>query len=581
MSKRHHGDSLGPPRRWLNCPRRGNKVIGGLFIPFKTPLDSRYDDQVPQVNRFTPSMLIDAFRRDRIDVGLWIDLTKTTRYYDRRGVENSGIQYEKFALDGHSEPPTEVQVDAFIRLCKRFFDQNPGKVVAVHCTHGFNRTGYLICSYLVAELFFDPRAAIDEFSKCRPPGIYKQQYLDRFFSKYSPNSEGLPKAPELPDWCFEENEDDEDGPPARRSRNEITTENPTFMEGVPGVTPITDLNEISRIRNKVRSMIGWKASGFPGAQPVSLSSSNINFLKEFKYMVSWKADGTRYMMLIESQDRVFFIDRNNSIFKLHHVAFPSPDLKGHLIDTLLDGEMVLDNPGTGQALVPRYFIYDIVTFNGRNIGQENFSRRLDCIRNYIYNPRENAKRKGLIRREKEPIGIRPKKFWDLSQIETVMNLDNATGHSHDGLILQPVNDAYTGGRCPKILKWKPPELNSADFKLRLVKVQKPGCLPENRANLYVIESFDRPMILFSSILIPNDKATRKEFENYDEKIVECVYNSNAGQWKVIRIRTDKHHPNSIRTVNGVMQSINDGYDKEYMLRFILGRGHQNSSRSSH
>lgn len=566
-NKRTYGDTLGPPSRWLKCPRRGKLIPqprsgmkGGLFIPFKTPLDSRYDDQVDAAYKFTPSMLIDACKRDGIDIGLWVDLTKTSRYYDRSEVENAGIQYEKLALEGHGGPPTEFQVDKFIRLCQRFFERCPDKVVAVHCTHGFNRTGYLICSYLVGELGWEPRAAIDVFAENRPPGIYKQQYLDQFHHKYCPESTDLPIAPDLPEWCFDEADDDDEdedyGRPGKRRKNEFNKANPTFMEGVnKGVTVVTDFRELARIREKVQSLVGWNSSGFPGAQPVSLSSENLSFLKQFEYMVSWKADGTRYMMLIEDQDKVYFIDRDNSIFQLHKVRFPTSDQKGHLYDTLVDGEMVLDPNPNGAGLIPRFLIFDVVTYLRRKIGQKKFKERFDCIKDGIIEPRRT------VDRSQEPISIRRKDFYLLAVTEKVMNMN--TGHKHDGLIFQPVEEPYTGGRCPRILKWKPAELNSIDFKLKIVKVTQPGCLPQTIANLYV-NGLPTP---FASIVI--NKRNRDEYEQYDGKIVECeCANLTQNQWKVMRIRTDKSHPNSFSTAQGVLTSIRDGYDKKFMIDFI-------------
>jgi mRNA-capping enzyme len=44
-------------------------------------------------------------------------------------------------------------------------------------------------------------------------------------------------------------------------------------------------------------------------------------------------------------------------------------------------------------------------------------------------------------------------------------------HGIDGLIYQPVDEAYTGGRCDTILKWKPSTMNSVDFRL-IIKVRE-------------------------------------------------------------------------------------------------------------
>lgn len=44
-------------------------------------------------------------------------------------------------------------------------------------------------------------------------------------------------------------------------------------------------------------------------------------------------------------------------------------------------------------------------------------------------------------------------------------------HECDGLIFTPIRDPYTIGTCYKLLKWKPLEYNSADFKLESVIIE--------------------------------------------------------------------------------------------------------------
>ena len=49
------------------------------FLAFKTPLDERYDEQVAVEHRFSPGMLFQAMKTYKVKIGLWIDLTKTSR----------------------------------------------------------------------------------------------------------------------------------------------------------------------------------------------------------------------------------------------------------------------------------------------------------------------------------------------------------------------------------------------------------------------------------------------------------------------------------------------------------------------
>src|SRR5882757_2775663 len=88
--------------------------------------------------------------------------------------------------------------------------KNPLDVIAVHCTHGYNRTGFLICSFLVEKQDWSIEAAVNAFAKCRPPGIYKHSYLRELFRRYGDIND-TPPAPSLPDWCLEADDTDDDG----------------------------------------------------------------------------------------------------------------------------------------------------------------------------------------------------------------------------------------------------------------------------------------------------------------------------------------------------------------------------------
>lgn len=48
------------------------------------------------------------------------------------------------------------------------------------------------------------------FAQARAPGIYKGDYLKELFRRYG-DGEGAPPAPELPEWCFDDGDVDDDG----------------------------------------------------------------------------------------------------------------------------------------------------------------------------------------------------------------------------------------------------------------------------------------------------------------------------------------------------------------------------------
>ncbi|GAB1291013.1 RNA/RNP complex-1-interacting phosphatase [Apodemus speciosus] len=52
------------------------------------------------------------------------------------------------------------------------------KLIGVHCTHGLNRTGYLICRYLIDVEGMRPDDAIELFNRCRGHCIERQNYIE-------------------------------------------------------------------------------------------------------------------------------------------------------------------------------------------------------------------------------------------------------------------------------------------------------------------------------------------------------------------------------------------------------------------
>ena len=353
MSKRSRSDKGPIPPRWLHCPRKSVKLIHNKFLAFKTPLSSDFDSQVPEECRFSIEMLMNTMRSQRLKLGLWIDLTNTSRFYDKCEIEKQGVRYLKLQCRGHGETPSPEQTKTFVQVCRNFIAHNPLEIIGVHCTHGFNRTGFLICSYLVEMDEGNVDAALAQFSEARPPGIYKEDYIRELYNRYD-DADDAPDPPPRPAWCLEYDdsnvEDQDEGtseeppstdsqqPPPKKRKKEHFNKNPIFMAGVPGVKAIMDIQIASGIQRRVQDICKWSSSGFPGSQPVSMDVENIRLLHEKPYRVSWKADGTRYMMLIQADGQIYFIDRDNSIFQVERLTFPHVrDCNRRLKDTLLDG----------------------------------------------------------------------------------------------------------------------------------------------------------------------------------------------------------------------------------------------------
>jgi mRNA-capping enzyme len=166
---------------------------------------------------------------------------------------------------------------------------NPTELIGIHCTHGFNRTGFLICSYLVEKLDYSIDMAVALFADSRPPGIYKEQYILELFTRYADPSLSIPSVPGLPTWDSEDADlvDDDGGEEefeetndadraggsnqnngynnnnnnrqrVKRLKKEESKLNPQFAEPtLRGVEACIDVNEISRVRLAVQAICGW------------------------------------------------------------------------------------------------------------------------------------------------------------------------------------------------------------------------------------------------------------------------------------------------------------------------------------
>jgi len=157
------------PKRWIDCPNTSISVIGNNFLAFKTPLDDFFNTQVlPECRRFHPSTMLKYANDEGCPIKLWIDLTNTDRYYaDKSPIEKERCQYVKIKCAGHDGPPSPRDVKEFISTCSTFLEKNPNGHIGVHCLHGFNRTGFMIVSYLIAKREYSLNEAITEFAKYR------------------------------------------------------------------------------------------------------------------------------------------------------------------------------------------------------------------------------------------------------------------------------------------------------------------------------------------------------------------------------------------------------------------------------
>ncbi|XP_059687575.1 RNA/RNP complex-1-interacting phosphatase isoform X2 [Gavia stellata] len=165
------------PQRWTDYIPLGRRMPGTRFIAFKVPLKKSFDRNLHPEERFSPCDLIKKIKEQKEELGLIIDLTYTTRYYRPEELPAT-LCYSKILTMGH-EIPNKHTIFQFKCVVKKFLSDNKDndKLIGVHCTHGLNRTGYLVCRYLIDVEGMEPDTAIELFNSARGHPIERTNYI--------------------------------------------------------------------------------------------------------------------------------------------------------------------------------------------------------------------------------------------------------------------------------------------------------------------------------------------------------------------------------------------------------------------
>ncbi|GMH34397.1 hypothetical protein BSKO_02231 [Bryopsis sp. KO-2023] len=560
------------PPGWLDCPPMGASV--GRMIPCKVPLGPHFNDVVPEEQRFNPSIAYNMIQERGLQLGLVIDLTNSYRYYDPAEWEDNGVQYAKIPCKGRGETPDPVSVNQFVWTVYCFLNECPDNHVQilVHCTHGFNRTGFMLVSTMMRLVDNMTIASlINSFAKKRAPGIYKDDYIEELFSYYHEPRPESTKTPAVPDWKGvgdDEEEGEGSGSANAASRRDCHTSKKEIHHETPVGEQIAHSEQEEYKKFIIAQMLGEDShfTRFPGSQPVSLDRNNLPLLRDRRYWVTWKADGTRYMVLLMSFG-VYLIDRKFEFRRVQmrlpreFVQCSSPNNAKMCHGTILDGEMVVDrDPETG-LYYRRFLVYDLMVLAGESLMHLPFKDRFSKIDGLLMLGKREARdiaegrAKYKYKYSEETFRIRRKDFWPLAHTKKIFHMMEQLCHECDGLILQAYEDPYVVGTCHELLKWKFAHLNSVDFRMRLGEDGEPVLLLfRNRREV----PLDNGKIEF-----PNNDGHR-----FDGKIVECSYDAKASKWIFLRERFDKSTPNAFHVYQKVLNSIRDDISKDELLVHI-------------
>ncbi|KAG5587082.1 hypothetical protein H5410_047516 [Solanum commersonii] len=370
---------------------------------------------------------------------------------------------------GQDSVPDAESVDRFISEVVQLTSQESqaSKYAVVHCTHGHNRTGYMIVHFLVRNQSVSVSEAIATFAQARPPGIYRQKYVEALYDFYFQSKPELLVCPQTPEW---KRDSDQDNEVVALSGNLARTGAVSDADFRGECIPFA---EVQRMRNFCYLVLNLHVQAtrntqIPGSHPVSLDSAKdlesfsltgrviyscldkLHLLRQQLYHVTWSAAVPRCMMLIDKED-CYLIDPQ-FYFRKVQLRFPRKHIYEGRADithccTLLDGELITETEPETQVKKTIYLIYDMMAFHESSVTELPFHHRLRLIEEEVIRPR-NFERDFLATCVNpyhhyglEPFEVRRKDFYLLS-VASMLIKDTIPSlpHSADGLIFQVLWD---------------------------------------------------------------------------------------------------------------------------------------------
>lgn len=279
--------------------------------------------------------------------------------------------------------------------------------------------------------------------------------------------------------------------------------------------PLLSSRLITSIKDSYKKLISGKqyektyknnknTNDFIAANPVTIHRENLLKSDEVKnifnkYAVTLKADGARNFLIVHAsenkdEDGKIYIFNNN--FEIIDTGFKD----SKYINTLIEGEYVNNNEQSD------FFMYDVLFYKDEDVRRRhliNISKggkegkqpsRLELIDIFM---KSNTRIKSeesisnFINIKKKPYkwSIRSDGTDIFQKVKEIWDARNFSLFHVDGIIFVPIFEYYPlrGGAWPSLLKWKPPELNTIDF---LIKINKDD--NNNDIKSPYIETIKRP-----------------------------------------------------------------------------------------
>ena len=290
----------------------------------------------------------------------------------------------------------------------------------------------------------------------------------------------------------------------------------------------------------------------------------------------------------------FLIDRKNEYYYVPrdslHVPVPN-DFAGYHTGTLLDGELVRQRLPNGHVRLA-YLIFDCLSIDNEDVTAKPFDKRLARIDAHIAKPLRDFAKRYPQDVAAQPFQVEMKKMefpygMEMMFRDKIPNLP----HGNDGLIFTCKGTPYKSGTDEHILKWKPPQENTIDFRLLIGdfpplededgEYEDWDGMPELELHVNHGDRRGEGYKYFAPLTITDAEwmALKGLNQQLDGRVVECFRDptiKNKDVWRpklddgTPRFRDDKQDANHITVVNSVLQSIKDAVTEQDLLESAQG-----------
>ena len=354
-----------------------------------------------------------------------------------------------------------------------------------------------------------------------------------------------------------------------------------LLKILQGTTIILSNREIQKIKNNYSSLARAGPMNFIAANPVTIHRENLlkgtiikNVLQ--KYAITLKADGERHFLYVnpEEDGKVFLFNNN---FEMKFTGHSNIQWK----DTLIEGELVAKN----------FYAYDILFQKGVDVRKKPLVEgRIPLIDAFL-------KEMASMQTDAPVISLHSKKYMHSLRADGTDIFDKVremwegrkySPYHVDGVIFVPKYEPYPvkSGSWHSLFKWKPPELNTIDFLMKLVHDDNGDAIkspylesiarldgtfetkirPYKTGRLYVTGEKDKKRVplLFNPFglneeenekynivkifledgdhMFATDPLSKERVEIFDDSIIEFGYDpakEDGFQWIPYRFRRDK------------------------------------------